>query len=222
MKKVVNTVVFLLFTYPAGLCIGVVFEFLWGSGILEVRGWENFPKQKGKILLISNHPSLVEPVLLIGVFFHQYVLRPFKYGPWTLADRKNYYDNWKFFLMRPRLIPVDRTKDKGDVRSLVAAKHILEGGANILIFPEGGRTFKGIHHLVSWGGRRLKMIRPLKGGFSVLATGKGVVAVPVWFEFHGWSNMRLTIGKPVCFEGTPREEVVKITQAMLLRLADAS
>lgn len=219
MKKIVNVVVFLLFTYPAGLLIGVVLDRLWCTGLLELRGWENFPRQKGKILVVSNHPYKGEQFLLTGLFFGQYLLHPFKYGPYTVADAKNYYDSLLYrWLLRPRLIPVDRTKDKGDPRSLLVAKRVLESGANIITFPEGGRTSKGTNHLVSRGG---KVIRPLKGGFAVLATGKGVATVPVWFEFRGWNSMRLAIGKPVCFEGTPREEIIHKTEVMLLELADA-
>ena len=217
MSKLLNVMVFILFTYPVGMLMGMNFWLLRFFGILKVRGWQNFPKQKGKILVVSNHPSLVEPLLLVGLFFHQYALRPFRCGPWTLADRRNYYDNWKYFLMRPRLIPVDRTLFAGDSGSLVTAKHVLGSGANIIIFPEGGRTFKGTSYFKSETGKRL---RALKGGFAILAGEPGVALLPVWFEFRGWFAMRLTIGKAVFFEGVPREKVVEKTTAIMLKLAD--
>ena len=219
MKRIANDVVFLLFTYPAGLLIGVVFEGLCACGLLEVKGSENFPRQKGRILVVSNHPYKGEQFLLTALFFVQYLLHPFKYGPYTMADLRNYYNSWLWWFLRPRLIPVDRTKRDGDPQSLWVARRIIESGANIITFPEGGRTGKGPARLVS---RRGKEIRPLKGGFSFLATGAGVVTVLVWVEFSSWRSMKLTIGEPVKFEGMAREEVVQRTQEMLLELADAS
>jgi 1-acyl-sn-glycerol-3-phosphate acyltransferase len=197
--------------------MGLVFWILRLMGILRVEGWKNFPKQKGKILLVSNHPSLVEPVLLSGLFFHQYAIRP-KLGPFTLADKRNYYNKWWAYVLRPRLIPVDRAKLTGDAGSLVTATKVIESGANVVVFPEGGRTFKGLSFLISPNGR--KKIRPLKSGFALLATMPGVTLVPVWFESDNWISMKMVIGTPMNFKGVPREEVIKKTGNIILELAD--
>lgn len=217
MKKFTNFVVFSLFTYPVGVLIGLVFWLLRFFGVLEVKGWQNFPHWRSRVIVTSNHPSLVEPILLVGLFFHQYIFRPFKYGPWTLADKKNYYD--KYPLLQPRLIPVDRRERKGDSKSLLTAKHILKAGGNLIMFPEGGRTAKGHSFLMSKGGKQIRT--PLKKGFVSLATEPGAVLLPVWFEYNRWYNMRLTIGEPTVFtDGTPRNEVVERTEDILLNLAD--
>jgi 1-acyl-sn-glycerol-3-phosphate acyltransferase len=85
---IVDLVVFFLIIYPFGILVGLVFWSLVIDGVLEMRGWENFPKQKSRIVVVSNHPSLVEPILMLGLFFHLYWRHPLKYGPSTLADRK--------------------------------------------------------------------------------------------------------------------------------------
>jgi len=223
MKKVMNVGVFLLFTYPAGLLIGGVLGLLRVAGFLEIKGWENFPRQKGKILLVSNHPYKGEQFLLTGLFLGQYLLRPLKYGPYTIADAKNYYNNPLWWFLRPRLIPVDRTRGDGrNPRSLLVARKILKSGGNVITFPEGGRTNKkGEIQLVSRGGNK---IRQLKGGFSILAAEIGVITVPVWCKFYSWKRIKFTIGEPICFVGKPREEkeVVSKMKDILLKLADAN
>jgi 1-acyl-sn-glycerol-3-phosphate acyltransferase len=220
MKKAQNAVVFFLFTYLlVGIGLGIVFWLLRLIGVLEVRGWENFPHWRKRVLVVSNHPSKVEPGLLIGMFFHQYLLRPFQYGPWIMADRKEFYESRLYWPVRPRVIPVDRTKPKGDARSLINAKKVLASDAILVVLPEGGRTFKATDHITSRTGRRLGW--PLKEGFVLLATEPGVITLPAWFDFNGWFNMRLTVGKPVIFTtGTPREEIVQRTSELLLELAD--
>jgi len=218
MKKFMNFVMFFLFTYPAGIVIGLIFWTLRFVRVLELNGWENFPKQKGKILFVSNHPYKGEQFLVPGLFFPLYVLQP-KYGPWSVVDRKNYYDKWWAIVLRPRLIPVDRTLQNGDVGSLAVARSVLESGANIIIFPEGGRTKKGKAKdlLTSRTGR---MLRRLKVGFAYLATEvPGVTLLPVWCEFDSWS-VRITIGRAENFYNMNRKEVVQITEGILLKLAD--
>ncbi|HEY5037928.1 MAG TPA: lysophospholipid acyltransferase family protein [bacterium] len=215
MERIRSVVVFFLFTYPVGLVIGIGFWLLRLVGVLKVKGWGNFPHWRQRVLVVSNHPSLVEPILLTGLFFHQYVLRPFKYGPWTLADRRNYYDRYP--ILRSKLIPVDRTR-AGDPGSLVAAKQVLESGGNLIVFPEGGRTFKGTSFLESRSGRKM---RPLKEGFAFLAVETNAVLLPLWFEGSFRSGMRIAIGEAMIFTGgTPRNEVVEITERILLELAD--
>ena len=217
MKKLKNVTVFLLFTYSAGVLIGITFWFLRLIGVLKVKGWQNFPHWRKKVVVISNHPSLVEPVLLVGLFFHQYVFRPFKYGPWTLADKKNYYD--KYPLLQPRLIPIDRTRKNGDVKGLSTAKHIIRSGGSTIWFPEGGRTCKGKIFLMSRKGKRIRI--PLKEGFVSLVTEPGAILSPIWFEYNRWYDMHLTIGELSVFtSSTPRDEVVTRTEQVLLELAD--
>src|ERR1035437_5712220 len=79
--------------YFVGILIGLCLLLLRVLGIWKVKGMENFPtlEQKGGhgLILVSNHPSLLEPIALIGLFMPWYILRPI-YGPWNIADTTNY------------------------------------------------------------------------------------------------------------------------------------
>jgi len=214
MKK---NVVYLLFTYPVGLCIGLAFWLLKILGVLKVKGWENFPHWQERVLVVSNHPSLLEPALLIGLFARQYAVRPLRYGPYTLADKKNYCQKWWSWIVMPRLIAVDRTNEQREsFGSLVVARNVLKAGGSIILFPEGGRTFKGTRFVVSESGKK---IRQLKAGFALLTTVPGTLVVPVWVERNN-RNMGITIGIPMTFDNQPKEEIVQKIQSVLLSLAD--
>ena len=220
MKKFTNVIVFFLFTYPAGMLIGMAFWLSWLVGIFEIKGWwKNFPHWRTRVVVVSNHQYKGEQFLLTGLFFSQYLFRPLKYGPWTVADAKNYYNNWLYWFLRPRLIPVDRTAKNGNQKSLTAAKNVLKSDGNLIIFPEGGRTSKGEIFLISRKGKRIRI--PLKEGFISLVTEPGATLLPVWFEYNQWYDMKLTVGKPIMFtSGTPRNEVMERTEKILLKLAD--
>lgn len=210
MKRLLDLTVLILFTYPVWVVIGTTLELLEFVGIAEVVGRKNFPKQKGRIVLVSNHPSLVEPIILAGLFFRRFSLRP-RYGPWTLID-KWWYNILVFCLVHPRLIPV-----MGNAESLVTAKKVLSSGGNLIIFSEGSRTWNGVGHVYSKRGKRLL---PLKKGIAVLATLPETVTVPVWVEFCGRIRVRITIGEPMHFQGMTKSEVIKKTTQALLQLAD--
>ncbi len=224
MRKMLTVLVFWLLTYPVGgIGTWVAFEILWGLGCLEIKGIENFPKQKGRILLCPNHCSLVEPILLIGLFGPKYLLRPWKYGPWNLADNQNYFSfrkwGWAYWPMWPKLIRVDRTAKKGgSPTSLRTPLRLLRNGANIIVFAEGGRTSSvKTGHLKS---ERGKLLRPLKTPPFIMSKVSGVLTVPVWFEYHSLTNMKLAIGQSQDFTSTPTEEIAGKLEKILLALAD--
>ncbi len=214
MRKVVDFILFFLFAYPAGIVIGIRHWLLRIFGTIKVKGWENFPSWTTRVLVVSNHPSLEEPSQLIGMFLPQYLLRPFKYGPKTLADKENYYDHWKYRLVRMNLIPVDRSLLGGDPASLSVAARVLEKNGIVIMYPEGGRTFKGNSHL----GIGMKKIRPLKKGFAYLASQTGALVVPIWVEGSIKSSMTIVIGKPQSFRGEPCEKIVEKIEKTLLAL----
>jgi 1-acyl-sn-glycerol-3-phosphate acyltransferase len=215
MKKMTTAAKLILLTFPVGIVIGATFLFMRFFRTLEISGLKNFPKQGGKIVLVSNHPSKTETILMIGLFFRKYLFRPFKHAPWTLTDRL-WYEKWIFFMIRPRLIPVDRPRF-GKAESMEAAKEVLASGGNIIIFSEGTRTPIGKGHLYSRSGKRLL---PLKKGVAILATEPGTTLVPVWVEYPKSLKIKMVIGEPVSYEGTPKEVVLEKITKTLLDLAD--
>ena len=221
-----NDIVFILFTYPfIGMFIGIFFWLLVAIRIVKIRGWENFPHFHKSVVMISNHQTLWDWFILIGLCFHQYVFHPFKFSPYTMADKNNYTNKRRYALVRSRLIPVDRenlSKVKGRMaitdaieQSLVLAKKVLEKGGWLIIWPEGGRTKSGNYWIRSKGGE----IRPLKSEFAVLASGTAALVLPIWINWS-WLEIKVTIGKPRSFTGKPTKEIVVETEKVLLELAD--
>lgn len=233
MKKIKNAVIFLLFAYPLGIFIGVVFWLSVFLRITKVHGWKNFPSWQGKVLVVSNHPSLLDPIILVGLFFHQFFLRPFKYGPWNMAEQKN-YGGWLFYPARTRLILIERENRRSKARGFIQAKNILNSSGVMIIFPEGGRTSSGGSFLVSKRGNR---IRRFNSGFARIAIETGATVLPVWVEGTDqvlpndikvsyfrfprfWKKVVIKIGQPLKFRHESSEEIRQTVEKAVLELAD--
>ncbi len=236
MKKILNSLLFLTTIYSYGILIGIVFQILRFLRTIRLLHWERFPHWQGKLILVSNHPSLLEPFLLPALVFREYFFHPFKYAPRSTPDKKNFYDPWYWFWLRPLSIPVDRSDEQAELKSLFQMKRVLNLGKIIILFAEGSRTFKGENFLYSRGGKR---IGTLKGGIGWLALKTGALVVPIWVEGtdkvlpnhsdklssrpNFWEKIVIKIGKPLEFQGSPaikREQVTQIIAYKLLELAD--
>ena len=236
MKKIVNLLIFLVFTYPYGIVIGIIFRLLVILGKIRILHWERFPHWKKRIILVSNHPSLLEPFLLPALFFREYFLHPFKYAPWSTPDRTNFYDRWYWFWLRPRAIPIDRKNTQGKFKAFFETKEVITSGGIIILFPEGGRTFKGKRFLYSQKGKKLRI---LKNGIGWLVLQTKALVVPVWVEGtdkvlpnnpeklfslpHFGEKITIKIGTPLRFHQSSRysrNQVTQIIAKALLKLAD--
>lgn len=233
-EEIKDAVVFLLFTYPFGIFIGISFWLFKSLGIAKVYGRKNFPVWQGNVLLISNHPSLLEPIILIALFFPQYLWRPFTYAPWNMAESKN-YGNMLFYFMRPRLILVDRDDKRSKTEGIILAKNILNSGGVIILFPEGGRTSSGENFLESAKGKKIRNFKP---GFAWLAAETGATVLPVWVEgtdnvlpnrgkvsyfyfFKFWKKIVIKLGKPFHVDKDAKTEIIiKQAESAILTLAD--
>lgn len=234
MKKNMDAAVFLLFTYPFGILVGMSFWLFRFLGIARVSGWENFPRWQEKILVISNHPSLLEPIILTGLFFHQFLWRPFKYGPWNMAEKGN-YGKRLFFFLRPRMILIERGSERSAARGFIRAKDVLNSGGVMIIFPEGCRTHKAKAILL--GKKRQSRVGKFKGGFARLAAKTGATVLPVWvggtervlpngakvsywYFLRFWRRVTIRLGEPLYFRGEDYEEMTRRSEAAVLALAD--
>lgn len=214
--------VLFLCTYLIGIVIGLIFMVGRWVGIAKVRGLDRFPHGRQRLLLVSNHPHKGEQFLLIALFFPGYLLKPFSYGPFTMADMKNYFDKFPWKLCRSKLVSVNRTGRLTGAGSLEVAKNILEHDGNLIMFPQGTRTNKVPEELLLRSPKKGKPMGPFKTGFARLATEvPHTTIVPVWSEINSWWDIKFIIGEPMIFTtGTPREEVVERTEKILLELAD--
>jgi len=239
-KEWIEVKAFLFFApaYFTGIFIGVCILILRAFGIWKVRGMENFPtlEQKGGrgLILASNHPSLLEPITLTSLFLHWYILRP-NYAPWNIAEITN-YRRGLFRLMGTRLIFVDRKKTLSETRAILLTRKILKSGAVVIIFPEGGRTFKGPADQFRVG-KNGKKIRVFKNGVGFLATQTQAMVLPVWVEgtdmvspnrslarypmlLRLWKPVSITIGPPKIFtNGILAEQATGEIERAVLNLA---
>ncbi len=223
--------------FIVGLLIGIYLLISRALGITTVYGLENFPTLKqieeNGLEVVSNHLSLLEPLLLIGLFFQWYIFRP-KYGPWNIAEISNYRRK-AFRLMEPRLILVNRHDPRSTSRALLRACNILKSGSIVIVFPEGGRTFKFSPDNVLVG-RDGKKIGRFKNGAAFLATHTQALVMPIWVNgtdkvapnkevarypfLRLWRRVNITIGPSMRFKkDMSAEEVTLVLEKVVLDLA---
>jgi len=234
MKKIMDKIALLAAIYTIGVLIGCLFYLLKSFGRIRILHWERFPRKQGNLLVASNHPSLLEPILLLALFFREYFFHPFKLTPWSIPDKKNYYDPWYWYWSRPRVIPVDRNNKREELKAFFKMKKVLTSGGRIVFFPEGGRTFKGEEFFYSKKGKR---IRTLKEGAGLLVAKTQATVLPIWVEGTDevlpnspdklyycfpkfWKKITIKIGEPLNFEKASQEEITQKLVTALLKLAD--
>ncbi len=238
MKKIdskKDKILIVLAIYTMGLLLGLFLYLLRILGWVKVEHWERFPKRQKRILVVSNHPSLIEVVLVPVLFFRDYILHPFNFTPWNVPDKKNYFDNLYWSWAKVRLIPIDRKNDRKAFKSLMRIKEILSLDGIVVLFPEGGRTFKGEGFFTS--DKKGKKLRILKEGVGWLILKTNPLIVPVWIDgaekvlpnkldklYHCiprfWKGMTVKIGEPMHIEGKKKEEITQEIALTLLKLAD--
>jgi len=181
VKRIVNELCLLSITIPIAFFLGVGLTFLDKMGRIRILHKERFPFWKRRLIVVSNHPSLLETVIIPILFYPEFCLNPFWYSPYSTPDKRNFYDRWYWFWARPRLIPIDRSNGRSEGRSLRDMKEILDKQGIIVIFGEGGRTFKGKEDefLYSKYGKR---IRRLTNGLGWLVSRTKAHILPIWVE----------------------------------------
>ena len=207
-NKVVNAIKFLVINFFVVPTLGILVCLLEAFGRIKFVHFDQFPIWEEKLIMVSNHPSLLEPVLLPLMGFpwmnFPWVFSPIwvrikfslswfrelqkevslskKLIPANAPDRQNFYDRPGWRLFQGVNIPVVRNvgaqRRAGAIRAL---KEILENGGRVLIFPEGTRTFKAIRKsgVISANGKRLGK---LQDGAAWLALKTGAKILPVWVE----------------------------------------
>ncbi|TSC82657.1 MAG: 1-acyl-sn-glycerol-3-phosphate acyltransferase [Parcubacteria group bacterium Gr01-1014_20] len=181
----------------------------------KIVGRKNIPRQSQNILLVSNHRSLHDS-LIIGVagYFPEILIYPSQ-APYNLAAKENFFKSWivGFILKLCRTIPVERKKfSRGFLFSVIS---LLKRG-NVCIFYQATRSFD---------------IAEAKGGasFIISKSNPRPVVVPIYLEgteklFGGgpglkpklssylprfpWFGRKITVafGEPINFENILEDE----------------
>lgn len=162
-----------------GILRGVVVTFLRIFYSIRFEGKENCPKEGGYVYA-SNHRSYMDPVLItLGV------KRPFAYMAKEELFKQNIFFTGLIKMMGA--FPVER--GKGDTSVIDTSIEKLKKGKNLVIFPEGTRSYDG------------KVGRG-KTGVALIAAKAERDVVPVGIIFEGpklkfRSKILVRYGKPI-------------------------
>jgi len=222
-----------LATYVIGPILGILVCYLEAIRIIKFQHFSRYPIWEEKVIIVSNHPSLLEPVILPLMGFpwmnFPWVFSPLwgrikpslswarqfrkeffltkKLIPVSVPDKRNYYDKAYYGLIRGLNIPVKRDGTAADrVSTVLALKEVLGQGGRIILFPEGGRTYKAKRKMRSQKGNELGV---LKEGAALLALQTGAKIVPIWVKGtdkflpngkfllpYFWHRITINVGNP--------------------------
>jgi len=229
-----------LVVWTIGLLGGILFCLLRLFGRVKTKGYRlrKFkPGNKG-LVLISNHPSLWDPVLIPFLFFPWYLFFSNSI-PFSTPDKKNYYQKSWFMFFRPVCVPIERGSRRKELATLEKLRKIIQQRKVLILFPEGGRTFKGSEFRFSSSGKKIRKfpvgIRRLflnadcrilpvwiQGGEKIIPNRagfpKGIEFLTAFFRLF-YTRVTITIGE---FRKPPREKkkIIAYLEDILLKLAD--
>jgi len=131
---------------------------------------------KGKAIIIANHLSMWDP-LLISVVFRRHI-----YWMGKIELFKNWFARLFFNLVKA--FPVRR--GEGDLAAIRHAFRVLRDGKLFGIFPEGTRMKTG-------------KLRKFEPGTSMIAMKSGAPVVPVYLKgmYKPFRRMKVIIGEPI-------------------------
>jgi len=243
IKKIIHDLLFLLSLYVIGTIVGGSVYSLRILGRIKIIHWERFPKYNRKpelfkrgLIVVSNHPSLLEPLLVAGLFFTQYLVHPFRLSPWNVSEEKNYNNIW-WLWAKSRIIWVDRESPEKARETFIKVKNVINSGGIVILFAEGGRTFKR-EKLYSKKGKEIAI---LQEGIGLLIRRTEASVLFIWVEGSDdffpntlwvdektsrfpfprfWKKITIKIGSTVYFQKKSKEELTQEVAAKLLELAD--
>jgi 1-acyl-sn-glycerol-3-phosphate acyltransferase len=213
------------FIVLAALLIGWFWLTLRVTGRIRVFHGKRMPRWPRGVLVVSNHPSLYEPQVLIGLFLPWLLLNILKYTPLSTPDKANYFDKWFLRWAHRFFVAVARGDARAMVKAMAMMVRALRAKQNLILFPEGGRTGKGEGSFVVSPSGRFRM-RAFKDGAGRVAVATGCIVVPVWV--HGaekvlpigasfprfWHSVEIRIGTPMQF--------VRMTNGSRARIKEAA
>jgi len=204
-NELIREIRFLTVNYLLGPMLGVLMCLLEAFGRIKFINFERFPIWERKLIIVANHPSFLEPLILSLIGF-PWINFPWLFSPlWSRiklslswfkelqkefsmpkkllpanVPLRSFYDPSYLRLFQGINIPID---EKGSahsrIRTISALKKIMENGGRVLIFPEGTRTFRSIEGSRGRTGNG-NQLGELKDGAAWLALRTKAKVLPIW------------------------------------------
>ena len=180
-------------------------QYIWTNPLwsLKVTGRKNF-KNRGKYLVLSNHQSLVDIVVVYSTFRH------FR---WTSKESNFRLPFVGWVLRFNRSIRIYRKDKNAFEKFRVQAERELNSGNSIMVFPEGTRSVNGELGKFQEGAFRIA----LNAGADILPMvldGTSRAIPKKGWSMTGKEKMRLKILKPIPYEEIkmlgPKELMIKV------------
>jgi|GEM_PF-4901161 len=203
-----------------GLTAGTIFWLLVLFGRIKIKGyWKTWRAiLRGNHVILSNHPSMRDPFLLILMWWPWALILPHKFFIWNLPG-KNYFGDLMEFLSEVRFIgaiikrlsgenwhvfpewayvmihSVPVMRDKSNARDVLReTKSWLKRRRTFVIFGETGRTGSK-----PWGPNAPpvefvysnddnRKIRQIDAALIKAAAGVGAAATTVWIDMPFWEE----------------------------------
>ena len=144
------------------------------------------PRLKTPSVIIANHTSMWDPLMMLAIFFHNRSI--------VVAKDQIEDPHFSWALTRVKcVIPCDRFNL--DTEWALIAKRELEKGNSVIIFPEGKCRYDGL-------------LNEFKTGFAFLArsTGAPVIAVGVDGIYKRGHRTQIVVSEPASKHLTERSE----------------
>ena len=231
-----------IYLWIIGLVGGSLFWLLRKTKRIEVYGYEKrkFNVEKTGLVLITNHRSLWEPVILPFLLFPWFLFSS-KFIPYSLPDWENFYKKWWFWPFRPACVPIKRGDRRAELETIekILRPMLIKERKILILHAEGTRTFKGIVLRGAKYSLSGKDIARFPQGIRRLFSDADLQILPVWIEggekvlpngpgFNKiiakipriWRKTKIIIGEPFLVKGLPKREIVDFLEDSLLELAD--
>lgn len=222
-------------SWPVRLLRAAVFTVLVRPALLilgwpRVTGRENLRDAKSPVLVISNHVTYFDPVLILhalparlrrrlAVAMDGERLESMRHPSPDLGFFSHLFNRAQYFLAVALFNVFPLPRQAGFRKSFAFAGDLIDRGWSVLIFPEGELTRDG-------------RIAPFRAGIGLLATGLGVPVVPIRFDglfalkqagkrHAAPGQIKISLGPPISINATQlAEEVTRDLEQHVVALAE--
>jgi 1-acyl-sn-glycerol-3-phosphate acyltransferase len=188
-----------------GPIAGLIFLLFKCRGLIKIEGyWATFwDILEGNLVIISNHPTMRDPLVYVGMWWWACIIFPRKFLVWNLPG-KNYFDDVLSSLTRGtwtnfpewiypiiHCIQVDRSggNNKDVIRK---ANQVVTNGHTLIIFGETRRTGSQDRNnpeaeiIFNYNKDGSRQIQPFTAAVIKTTANKGARFIVAWKNYDNW------------------------------------